>query len=445
MNHHHHVPSRDELARIVLDKPVARWVRRLGLVLTVIGGAVFLFGAITGSQRAWTAFHLNWLFFTIIASAGVTFAAVLRLTTARWARPVARQVEGFVAFLPLAFVFLLIIIFVGARHIYPWWNLVHTPELTPEKNAYLDHGFFWVRSLALVGAMTVVSLYFVWLSVRLDVGVLPESGASWAAGLRARMRAGFRDERRELHSTHSVQGKLAVALVLLYGMGWVVMAWDHSMSLDYHFFSTMYGWQVFMGAWVAMFMVWSMLARWWRNHLSAQEVITDSHFHDIGKLCFAFTAFWGYVTFAQYLVIWYGNMPEETHFFRLRLIDPWMPTTLAAGILAFVVPFFGLLSVRAKTYTPAMALFALSSLVGIWLARFTEVYPSVYTTTVTTLPLGSWEIGIACLYLGTFILTYAAFMSAFPPMRVFLMTSPYRDEVQVPVNPETMEPIPAHE
>lgn len=439
------MPTRDELVRAIQNKPVAGWVKQLGWVLTLAGGALFIYGAATGNQRAWTAFHMNWLFFAMIASAGVTVAAVQRITTARWSRGVVRMIEGFAAFMPVAFVFLLIILFVGNSKIYPWWNLVGTPELIHEKNTYLNHGFFWLRSLLIFGAMTVCSLWFTWLSVRLDVGVTPEEGASWAAGWRAKMRAGFGDERRELHATHHRQGKIAVAIVLLYGLGWVVLAWDHSMSLDTHFYSTMYGWQVFMGAWVAMLMAWSIIARWWRNHLGAYDVITEAHFHDIGKLCFAFTAFWGYVTFGQYLVIWYGNVPEESHFFYLRLVAPWKNVTLLAGWLGFVFPFFGLLSVKAKTYTPSMAFFALCSLVGIWLSRYTEIYPSVYVGHGTTLPLGFWEIGIAGLYLGAFILSYAAFMDAFPKLRVFMMTSPFRDEVQVPFNPETMETLPAHE
>jgi hypothetical protein len=437
-------PTRDDIVRVIQNKPIPKGIRMLGVFLTVVGAFVFLLGAFSGNQRAWTAFHINWLFFTIIASAGVTITVVQRLTTARWSRAVIRQVEGFVAFLPIAFIFLLVTIFIGKDKIYPWWNLVGTAELIPEKNIYLNHGFFWARSLLLVGSLTAFSLYYVWLSVRLDVGVMPEDGASWAAGIRAKMRASFGEERRELHNTHSTQGKLAVLLVLLFGMGWVVLAWDHSMSLDVHFFSTMYGWQVFMGGWVAMLMTWSILSRWWRNHLGAGDLITDSHFHDIGKLCFAFTAFWGYITFAQYLVIWYGNVGEETHFFRLRLMPPWNVTTILAGMLAFTAPFFGLLSVKAKTVTPVMSFFAVCSLVGIWLARFTEVYPSVYTT-IGALPLGVWELGVTCLYLGAFILSYVSFMDAFPKMRVFLMTSPYRDEVQIPVNPVTMEPLPAHE
>jgi hypothetical protein len=444
MSAHAHTPTREEVLRTIQNKPTPRSLRAFALVLTAIGAIVFLVGVFTGNQRAWTAFHTNWLFFTIIASAGVMASGIMRLTTARWCRGVLRQVEGFVAFMPLAFIFLLIIIFAGGKNIYPWWDLVGTDALIPAKNTYFNHGFFWIRSILIYGALTAVSIHFIYLSVRLDVAVSPEEGAPWAAGIRAKMRAGFGDERRELHTTHSIQGKLAVAMSILFGFGWVILSWDHSMSLDYHFFSTMYGWQVFMGAWVAMLMAWSILARLWRNHLGRTDLITEKHFHDIGVLCFAFTAFWGYITFAQYLVIWYGNMAEETHFFRLRLIDPWKPTTLATAWLAFGAPFFGLLSVKAKKVTPVMVLFALCSLAGIWLARFTEVYPSVYPES-SSLLLGFWEIGVTCLFLGSFIFCYTAFMDAFPKMRVLMMTSPYRDEVQVPVNPKTMEPLPAHE
>jgi len=92
-----------------------------------------------------------------------------------------------------------------------------------------------------------------------------------------------------------------------------------------------------------------------------------------------------------------------------------------------------------------MSLFALSSLVGMWIMRYIEVFPSTYGQSVTTIPFGIWEIGCLALYLGAWGWCYIQFMDAFPRMRVTLITSPYRDEVQVPVNPETMEPLPAHE
>jgi hypothetical protein len=138
-------------------------------------------------------------------------------------------------------------------------------------------------------------------------------------------------------------------------------------------------------------------------------------------------------------------MPEETHFMRLRLIAPWKWVTVASVVMVFFVPFFGLLGRTAKVFRPAMTFFAVSSLVGMWLTRYIEVYPSRYGTSVTTLPFGIWEIGCLLLYAGIWGWCYAQFMDAFPRMRVTLMTSKYRDEVQVPVNPETMEPLPAHE
>ena len=91
-----------------------------------------------------------------------------------------------------------------------------------------------------------------------------------------------------------------------------------------------------------------------------------------------------------------------------------------------------------------MVLFAASTIIGLWLHRYLEVYPSIYGV-VKDIPLGIWEIGVTLGLLGIWSYCYLAFMDAFPRVRVLLLTSPYRDEVQVPVNPRTMEPLPAHE
>ncbi len=441
MSHHEaHPVTREQLARLI-SKPVPKSLVLLCLVMALVGFAVFAVGAFAGSARAWQAFHFNWLFFTILSSAGVMMAAAQRITTARWSRPVIRMIEGFVAWLPIAFVLLVLPLLFGKRHIFLW--VTDTPTVH-EKQVWLEPTFFVVRDLAVYGLITLLSLWYVYRSVRLDVAVLPEWGGGWARGLRDRMRRGFGDERRELHSTHSMQGRLAVILALVFGFGWTVLAWDLSMSTNYHFQSTMYGWQVFMGGWLSMIMVWAILLPAWRNFMGAHEVMTEHHAHDIGKLAFAFTAFWGYLTFSQYLVIWYGNMAEETHHIRLRLIEPWVDLTVAMAVLAFAIPFFALLSKKAKTYAPTMILFAVCSLVGIWLHRYLEIYPSFYGV-AEHLPFGLWEIAITIGFLGLWGATYIAFMNAFPRIRVFMLTTPYRDEVQVPVDPKTMEPLPAHE
>src|SRR6185503_13279467 len=105
-------------------------------------------------------------------------------------------------------------------------------------------------------------------SLRLDVGRIPEWGAKWAANLRAGMRSGFGEERREIHSTHSLQGKLSVMLVALFAMGFSVLAWDLSMGLSLHFQSTLYSWWFFMGGWLCSLMLFSMLVRAWNSHLA---------------------------------------------------------------------------------------------------------------------------------------------------------------------------------
>jgi NhaP-type Na+/H+ or K+/H+ antiporter len=95
-------------------------------------------------------------------------------------------------------------------------------------------------------------------------------------------------------------------------------------------------------------------------------------------------------------------------------------------------------------FRPTLALFTIISLLGMFIVRYLEVYPSLYGE-ATSAPFGVWEIAIALGYVGIWGLCYLAFMNAFPRARVLLMTSPYRDEVQVPVDPKTMEPLPAHE
>jgi len=451
--HDAHIPSRDEVVQII-SRPIPKRLATISLVLAIVGFAIFLIGAFTGNARAWLAFHVNWLFFTTFSSAGVAISASQRITTARWSRPTIRFIEGYVAWLPVAFVLLLLTVFVGKRSIFPW---AVTPPTIHEKAVWLNPTFFTLRVIIVFALITLLSLWFVYRTVRLDVGVIPEWGASWAKGIRDRMRTGFGEERRELHSTHSTLGKLAVFLIMAFAFGWVVLSWDLSMSMDIHFQSTMYGWQIFMGGWVVALMIHAIVVRLWRNSLGAEELIQERHLHDIGKLCFAFTCFWGYITFGQYLVIWYGNMPEETHYFFLRMSHPWAWVTVAVGVLMFVLPFFRLMGKYPKIFTPTMTFFALSSTIGLWLQRYVEIYPSAFAGSAEAspgteaaaaaipLPFGLYEVGVTLGFLGLWGLTYLAFMNAFPRMRVFMLTSKYRDEIQVPVDPKTMEPLPAHE
>ena len=434
------VPTREEVIR-AYTKPTPKALSLSLLVLAAIGTLAFIVGLLLDADRAWRAYHVSWLFFTSLSSAGVMFVAVQRITTARWSRAIIRFEEGFVAFLPVAWVLLLLTMFIGKNHIFPW---THEAPPVAEKVLWYNGGFLTARVLVAFTVITILSVWYIYTSVRLDVGLVPETGATWAAGLRARMRSGYGEERRELHSTHSLQGKLAVFLAFAFGYGWSVLAFDLSMGLSLHFQSTLYGWWFFMGAWLCALTLFTLLVMAWRRFLGVEAMIGENIFHDLGKLCFAFTAFWGYLTFSQFLIIWYGNLGEETHWPRLRLISPWVHFSEAAVLMVFFAPFFGLLSRAAKVFRPTLALFTIVSLAGMFLVRYLEVYPSLYGEAPSS-PFGLWEIAIMLGYAGIWGTCYLAFMNAFPRMRVAMLTSPYRDEVQVPVDAGTMQPLPAHE
>ncbi len=137
-------PSRQDLVRLIQAKPVPGTLKTAALILAVVGFAVFIAGVAMGQDRAWQAFHVNWLFFTIPSSAAVMFAAVQRITTARWSRAVIRLIEGFVAWLPVAFVLLVLMLLFGKGHIFPW---THETITIPEKAKWLDPTFFTLRGI----------------------------------------------------------------------------------------------------------------------------------------------------------------------------------------------------------------------------------------------------------------------------------------------------------
>ena len=439
--HHDYVPTREEIVAIS-SKPVSKKISTLALAAAGIGLLVFVIGLFVDHDAAWRSYHQNWLFWTTLSAAGVMFVAVQRIVTARWSRSIIRFLEGYVAFLPIAIVLLIPTFLFGSHSVFPW---THEAYPVHEKAIWYNPAFLIPRDFLILGLFTFLAIWYISLSVRLDVIHAPDMGGTgfWA-NMRAKMRTGTRDERREIHSTHSTQGKIAVAMAIVFGYGFSSIGFDLAMGLSLHFQSTLYGWWFFMSGWVTALFIFTLLTLAWRRHLGADQLITDSHFHDLGKLCFAFTAFFGYLSFSQFLIIWYGNLPEETHWPRLRFLGGWAPVTLAAMAFAFFLPFLGLVSKAAKLYKKTLVAFVSAGIIGQWLVRYLEVYPQTYGERAVA-AFGFVDAGVTVMFLGIWGLCYIAFMNNVPKMRLTLMTSPYRDEVQVPCNPETMEPLPAHE
>ena len=124
-------------------------------------------------------------------------------------------------------------------------------------------------------------------------------------------------------------------------------------------------------------MLLALMSIYGAAHLGISDLVSPKQRHDLGKLCFGFTVFWTYLMWAQFLVIWYGNLPEETGFVFARLWGHWLPVGTAVVLGMFIIPFFGLLGVAPKKIRATFLFFATVSLLSLWLERYLLVMPSV--------------------------------------------------------------------
>jgi hypothetical protein len=181
-----------------------------------------------------------------------------------------------------------------------------------------------------------------------------------------------------------------------------------------------------MGSFLGAHMLLALLMLYGRRELGISTLVSAKQRHDLGKMCFGFTVFWAYLMWAQFLVIWYGNLPEETGFVFARLWGPWLPVGRTVLLGMFVVPFWGLIWVAAKKSPFVLGLFATVSLCSLWLERYLLVTPSI---TASAGPVfGLPEAGPLLAFLGFFLLCYGLFARTFPMVSPRLATITLTEE-----------------
>ncbi len=378
-----------------------------GAVFAAAGAVVFVVALLgEGSHRAWQAFHVNWLFWTSITGGSLAITAVHKVTNAKWSGVILRLSQAAIAFVPMSLLGLVLILTLGYHDIYG-----HMQEelhgLSPGKQLWLSRTWMSVR---LLGGLS----FLYWLGYRLvRADVLPdlEDARPHVSGARLarynRMLDGFDAAR-----THASTYRLAPIFVATYALVFTMVAFDGIMALQPHWFSNLFGGWFFMGSFLGAHMMLALLLLHSRKAVGLAEFISPKQRHDLGKLCFGFTVFWAYLMWAQYLVIWYGNLPEETGFVFSRLWGPWRPVGAAVFLGMFVVPFAGLLGVGPKKTPLTLGLFASISLAALWLERYLLVTPSI--TTEVGPVFGLPEVGPAVAFLGLFLLCYYLFAATFP-------------------------------
>jgi hypothetical protein len=231
----------------------------------------------------------------------------------------------------------------------------HTPQhalheaTINAKLAYLNSGFFTIRAVVYFAIWTLLSLFFVRTSLA-------------------------QDTKRDFASTRTMQSWSPVA-TFLFALTLTFAAFDWMMSLEPAWYSTIFGVQYFAVAAVSSLATIIATTYALKNAGIIGEAIQTEHYHDLGKLMFGFLVFWAYISFSQFMLIWYASIPEETTYYHMRWNEGWQTFSLALALTHFVVPFFFLMSRNIKRRVPLLAFGAAWLLVNHVLECFWLVMP----------------------------------------------------------------------
>jgi len=349
------------------------------LLLGVIGMAI---GLMTDPARAWQAYLVGMFFFVSMSVISLFFLALQYLTSARWSVNIRRVFEAFVGFLPVGLVLTLILIFFGADHLYSWLDpeIVAGDALLQHKAPYLNKTFFVIRTVVIFAVWYLFSRKILGNSIKQD-----ETG----------------EDDLIIRTI-----PWSITYIIFFALSYTAFSFDFLMSLEPHWFSTIFGVYMFGGAMQAFFAAAILLILFLGKRFNG--MVTADHLHDMGKFLLGFTVFWAYIAYSQYMLIWYANMPEETMFFLHRSVGEWATVSLAMIVLKFALPFLLLLPRWAKRKAGYLA----PVCVLILFTQFLDLYWLVYPTfDHEHAKFGIGEAGIILGFTGVFLFTMFNFLS----------------------------------
>ncbi|MEM9174110.1 MAG: hypothetical protein AAGC67_02660 [Myxococcota bacterium] len=421
----------------VLPKPLFQ-----GCIAAIVIGIVSMIGGLLSDpQTAWLAFHSNFIFFTMMSCGGLTLTAIFSIVGAKWPGPYRRFAESLAAFIPIAFV-LGCVGFFGGEYIFDW----QANGAMHGKEPWLNKTRFYATDLGLLLVMSFLSVAMLKASSRPNLRNLAENGEGFAKRMAESWTAGWKGDEEEREAAKQKTAFIAPFIGLVYGIGFAFFAFDQVMSIEQAWFSNLFGNFVCWGGILSAVAACALSGLLSKDMPGFEGEINESRMHDIGKMMFAFSIFWFYLFWAQYLVIYYGNLPEETYYLRDRLGDQflidkgysaaafakswtnwdfsWARLQTGYGWVAmttwacnWVLPFFVLLGQRPKK-TPAIAgTIASLLLLGLWLERNLLVWPSVVKGDMTA-PFGLIQFGIAAGFVGAFLAVVLYYSRVFPTVAV---------------------------
>jgi len=343
-------------------------------VFIVVGLAAFIYGIISDQQRTWANYLLNNFYFLSLAVGAAFFLSLQSVTQSGWSAGFRRIPEAMMAYIPFAGILLLFLI-VGMHNIYQWSNsdLVSTSKALQHKSAYLNIPFFFTR-------LVIFFVVWIFLSYKIRKASLRE------------------DEIGGLENFKKAEWYSKIFIFVL-AITFSLTGVDLIMSIDANWSSTIFALKNFVAAFLhgsaVIFIIIVILNR--KGYFSFLNV---SHIHDFARYIFMISILYGYFWFAQFMLIWFGNIPEETVYYAIRWNHEWQPAWIADIVLNWAIPFFVLLPVNTSRNKWIVFSVALILIAGQWIDLFIEIFPG----SVGHSHFGFIEIGTYLGFAGLFIL-----------------------------------------
>lgn len=394
-----------------MEFSISTKANRLTIILIAVGVLFTAIGVFTNmsdhhfATRLLTSGLVNSFFFMAIGLGALFFLALQYATETGWYAAVKRMIEAIAGFLPygmglLALVLLVITLMDGA-HIYGWMDPEtytkgshHYDEIIAGKRPYLNEVFFWIRTL------TYMAVYFIFFR-----------------GFRMRSLQEDQVGGTELHFKNYKKGALFLVFFAVFSS---TSSWDWLMSIDVHWYSTLFGWYTFAGMWCSAMVVLVLLTLYLKS-LGYLPKVNDSHIHDIGKWTFATSFLWSYLWFSQFMLIWFANIGEEVAYYMMR-IENFKVLYFSMFFINFAFPMLILMSRDAKRHAGILTFVGLVILAGHWVDVFIMVTGGSLGANAK---IGFMEIGMALLLAGLFIRVVLTNLSKAPLTPV---NHPFLDE-----------------
>ncbi len=366
--------------------------KTLSIAGIVVGVATVAYGLLSKDhlvhERTFGNLLLMAYYFACVCMSGAFFLAVQFVAQAGWSASILRVPQAFARVLPIAVVLLLVVVGFGlyTHNLYHHWNApgltdpnsAHYDKIIAGKSAFLNVPFFMARQVIFLGIYSIFAVLLAKWSVNEDLS------------------GGLESYRKSF--------KYSCIFLVIYGFTTPIFAFDTIMSLEAHWFSTMFGWYNFAAMWVSSLAAIAVIIILLKK-AGYMSWVNNSHLHNLGQLIFGFSIFWTYVWFAQFLLIYYANMSEETVYFykRFNSYEFWFYLNL---VLNFLAPLLLLMDRDNKRSGSILLIVSIIVLVGHWVDYYQMIMPGIFEYgTESGSGFGILEVGIAIGFVGLFTFT----------------------------------------